>query len=209
METNTVTIDDCKYIYDGNVIWFSQLQIASIFNKSVKTINSHIKEIFKCGKYKTTRFELSKLEGSRVVRRNVLHYDFNYVYSIGIKTREYDKLAKLISNLKKLGFKCEEVSVTPVKERNFVELISTSLEGICTFTLQYPIDGYKIDLFIEQLNLAIEYDEIHHLKPKYKKLDEHRQNKIEKAGIQFIRVKEGKEYEGLNKIIKYLMKHYK
>lgn len=58
------------------------------------------------------------------------------------------------------------------------------------YILQYPVDNYRIDLYIPQYNLAIEIDEEEH---KYKKdYDSKRQNYIEnKIHCTFVRINEG------------------
>lgn len=58
------------------------------------------------------------------------------------------------------------------------------------YILQFPVDNYRIDLYIPKFNLAIEIDEEEH---KYKKdYDKIRQKYIEKQiHCQFIRINEG------------------
>lgn len=68
------------------------------------------------------------------------------------------------------------------------------------------MDKYIVDFYIPQLELVIEYDEKHH--KKQIKDDKIRQEYIEeKLGVQFIRVNEGKELQGLNQVIKLLLKN--
>jgi len=71
------------------------------------------------------------------------------------------------------------------------------------------VDGYRIDIYIPEFNLAIEYDEIkgHHT---YEQDDDIiRQKYIEnKLGCTFIRISETLTLEeGINKILKYIMKN--
>ena len=53
---------------------------------------------------------------------------------------------------------------------------------------QYKVKSYRIDYYIESVNIAIEYDEADHINYSYKK-HEGRQKEIEKElGCRFIRV---------------------
>jgi transposase len=61
----------------------------------------------------------------------------------------------------------------------------------------------RIDFFIPDLNLAIEYDEKHHKSENNRELDELREKLIiEKIHCQFIRISENREYEGIEKVCK-------
>lgn len=54
---------------------------------------------------------------------------------------------------------------------------------------QYPIDKYRIDFYIPEYNLAIEYDECHHYNKTNQQKDKDRENYIQdKIGCTFIRV---------------------
>lgn len=97
--------------------------------------------------------------------------------------------------------------IVPIKERRFREMLNNSLEGIVDIYKQYKVDNYIVDFYIPQLvELVIEYDEKHN--EKQIKDDKIRQEYIEKKlGVQFIRVNEGKELQGLNQVIKLLFKN--
>jgi very-short-patch-repair endonuclease len=90
------------------------------------------------------------------------------------------------------------------KEIIFEQLINIALKDITIIKSQYFIDKYFIDFYIEEYNLAIEYDENYH--KKQEKKDEKREREIKDLiGCTFIRVKEGFEHEGLNEIIKAIL----
>jgi len=94
------------------------------------------------------------------------------------------------------------------KEILFRNSIKNCLKEICTINFQHYVDGYKIDIYIPEFNLAIEYDEIgsNHT---YKQDDDIiRQKYIEnKLGCTFIRISETLTLEeGINIILKYIMK---
>lgn len=71
-----------------------------------------------------------------------------------------------------------------------------------SYILQYPVDNYKIDLYIPEYSIAIEIDEEAH---RYKKdYDKIRQNYIEnQIHCKFIRVNEG---ESCGSVIARLVK---
>lgn len=78
---------------------------------------------------------------------------------------------------------------------------------ITHFEEQYRVGKYRIDLFCTELSLAVEYDEGHHRKDRNLNLDLKRERVIKGLikGVIFIRVVEGEEYQGLNKIIKFIL----
>lgn len=76
------------------------------------------------------------------------------------------------------------------KETEFFLELSQSLKGFkedLTLCRQYSVLEYKIDGYIQELNLAIEYDESYHIYTE--KEDNIRQNQIEKAlNCRFLRL---------------------
>ena len=76
------------------------------------------------------------------------------------------------------------------KEIEFLDILETQLKaiGICNFERQYQVLHYRLDLYIHELNIAIEYDENEHKHYNYEQ-HELRQKQIEKElGCKFIRV---------------------
>jgi len=77
--------------------------------------------------------------------------------------------------------------------------------GLTKVIEQYNINGFKIDFFMPEFNLAIEYDELDSHKYKSKN-DEERQLEIEELlSCSFIRIKEGEEMEGIKSIISFII----
>ncbi len=73
-------------------------------------------------------------------------------------------------------------------EFSFEEDIVNKLFSNYKILRQYNVDGYKIDWYIPELNLAIEFDENHHQRQEI--LDRERQKYIEKKiGCKFLRYK--------------------
>lgn len=96
---------------------------------------------------------------------------------------------KLIDLFQSLGF-FKEISFKTRGEVEFSEALQKSLEyNRYTVINQYAVIGYKIDMFIPEINVAIEYDEKAH---KYQKeSDAKRENEIKDLiGCEFIRIDE-------------------
>ena len=100
-------------------------------------------------------------------------------------------------------------------ERNFGEDDFYSM--LCDFlpnteiTRQYSIAGYKVDFYIDECHLIIEYDEHHHSIESIKSGDDEREAAIKKYVMDeyddvqhIIRVKHGLEVCGLSKIAGYI-----
>ena len=72
-----------------DTIWLSQKQISKLFDKDVRTINEHIKAIYKeeeLDEKSTIRnFRIVQKEGNREVTRNISHYDLDMIISVGYK----------------------------------------------------------------------------------------------------------------------------
>jgi len=198
--------EEC-FILENDTIWFSQIQIASIFNKGISTINEHIKAIEVSKSDSVKKFKVAQLEGTRSIKRDKFHYDLEFVYSLGIKAREYEATTALLKLCNAVGVELDSVKVLPVKEQVFCNLVKESLDGVAHFEEQYRVGKYRLDLFCSELSLAIEYDEKHHGKSKNLDSDIKREQIVKGLikGVTFIRVAEGEEYQGLNKIIKFIL----
>ena len=80
---------ELKTSIDSETIWLTQKQIAELFDKDVRTINDHIKAIYKeeeLVENSTIRnFRIVQKEGNREVARDVLHYNLDVIISIGYR----------------------------------------------------------------------------------------------------------------------------
>ena len=70
-------------------IWATQSQIADAFTVDVRTINEHIKNIYRTNELseKSTirNFRIVQREGKRVVERDVKHYNLDVILSVGYR----------------------------------------------------------------------------------------------------------------------------
>lgn len=75
---------------DGTV-WLSQREIAELFDKDVRTVNEHIRNVFaegECEAEATVRkFRIVQTEGSREVGREVDTYNLDVILSVGYRVR--------------------------------------------------------------------------------------------------------------------------
>ena len=80
---------ELKVSLDNDTIWLTQKQIAELFDKDVRTINDHIKKIYKDEELyedpTIRKFRIVQKEGSREVSRDVNHYNLDVVISVGYK----------------------------------------------------------------------------------------------------------------------------
>ena len=80
---------ELKTSIDSETIWLTQKQIAELFDKDVRTINDHIKAIYKeeeLVENSTIRnFRIVQKEGNREVARDILHYNLDVIISIGYR----------------------------------------------------------------------------------------------------------------------------
>jgi len=74
---------------EEETIWLTQKQIAILFDKDVRTINEHIKFIYKEDELQQDstirKFRIVQKEGKREVAREVNHYNLDMILSIGYR----------------------------------------------------------------------------------------------------------------------------
>jgi hypothetical protein len=70
-------------------VWLTQKQMALLFDKSVQTINEHIKKIYKEGELQENstirKFRIVQKEGKREVEREVDFYNLDVIISVGYR----------------------------------------------------------------------------------------------------------------------------
>ena len=126
--------------------------------------------------------------------------------AIAFRARRFEDFNSLCSLGRQHGLKMPEVRLDNTKERAFEVLLTGALEGITTVRRQVQIGRYRVDFVLPELQLAVEYDELHHLAPSRVRADEVRQREIvQRSGLLFLRVGEGQEVSGLNQILRRLV----
>ncbi|MBN1005455.1 RhuM family protein [Amphritea pacifica] len=80
---------EIKLDLDSETLWLTQRQMAEVFEKDVRTVNEHLKNIYEeqeLTKDSTIRkFRIVQLEGSRKVSREVDHYNLDAILSVGYR----------------------------------------------------------------------------------------------------------------------------
>ena len=70
-------------------LWLSQKQMAALFDKDVRTINEHLKNIYKERELVDTatirKFQVVQTEGKREVSREIEHYNLDAIISVGYR----------------------------------------------------------------------------------------------------------------------------
>ncbi len=73
----------------NETIWLTQKQIALLFEKDTRTVNEHIKAIYKEKELlqdaTIRKFRIVQKEGKRKVSRDVLHYNLDVIISVGYR----------------------------------------------------------------------------------------------------------------------------
>ena len=111
------------------------------------------------------------------------------------RTKNKDEKNKIKNNLVKNGLLKDVLVLEDTKEQGFIQLLLEVLEPLgFTISRQYPVLRYRIDAYIHDLNIAIEYDENGHAGYSYES-HELRQKEIENyLGCKFIRVTDDKNH---------------
>ena len=74
---------------EQDTLWLSQAQLAELFDKDVRTVNEHIRNVFAEGELDreatTRKFRIVRQEGSRQVAREIEHHDLDVAISVGYR----------------------------------------------------------------------------------------------------------------------------
>lgn len=80
---------ECRF--DGETVWLTQVLMAELFQKDVRTVNEHLQNIFAEGELDpaaTIRsFRIVRREGSREVARPIEHYRLEAILAVGYRVR--------------------------------------------------------------------------------------------------------------------------
>lgn len=158
----------------GDTVWLSQLEMATLFQKDVRTINEHVKNIYKeaeLSQNQTIRkFRIVQSEGSKQVERLVNFYNLDVVISVGyrVKSRRGTEFRIWATNrLRDYLVKGYAINEKRLKEEHDVkmkELEKTA--GLFQSVLESKrADGYEKDL----LKIITDYAHTWALLNKYDK----------------------------------------
>lgn len=75
--------------YEDENIWLTQKMMATLYDVDVRTISDHIKKVFDDSELEEAatirKFRIVQQEGSRLVRREVNHYNLQMIIAVGFK----------------------------------------------------------------------------------------------------------------------------
>jgi hypothetical protein len=76
---------------ENETVWLSQKLMAELFQKDVRTINEHIKNIYSEGELEPEatirKFRIVRMEGRRQVARQVDFYNLDMIISVGYRVK--------------------------------------------------------------------------------------------------------------------------
>ena len=76
---------------EGETVWLSQRVMADLFQKDVRTISEHIRNVYEEGELQEAatlrKFRTVQTEGSRQVEREVDHYSLDVIISVGYRVK--------------------------------------------------------------------------------------------------------------------------
>lgn len=80
---------ECRFV--AETLWLSQALMAELFQKDVRTINEHLRNIFEEGEVDPgatiRKFRIVRPEGSRQVAREIEHYSLDAILAVGYRVR--------------------------------------------------------------------------------------------------------------------------
>jgi len=80
---------ECRFA--DETLWLSQALIAELFQKDVRTINEHLRNVFEEGELEAGRtirkFRMVRREGARDVVREIEHYNLDAILAVGYRVR--------------------------------------------------------------------------------------------------------------------------
>ncbi|MDP2869517.1 virulence RhuM family protein [Methyloversatilis sp.] len=80
---------ECRFTAD--TLWLTQALMAELFQKDVRTINEHLRNIYDEGELVSEatirKFRIVRSEGSREVSRNIDHYSLDAILAVGYRVR--------------------------------------------------------------------------------------------------------------------------
>jgi hypothetical protein len=80
---------ECRFV--DETLWLSQLLIAELFQKDVRTVSEHLQNIYAEGELEPDRtirkFRIVRREGPRDVEREIEHYSLDAILAVGYRVR--------------------------------------------------------------------------------------------------------------------------
>ena len=158
---------------DQDTVWLTQKQMAELFNKDVKTINEHIRNIYKdreLDKKRTIwKSQIVQTEGKRAVKRIIELFNLDVIISVGYRVKSQQGVKFRIWATHKLrnylvkGFAIDEKRLLET-ENKFKEL-QTAVEFLKQKSEHELLSGQEKEI----LNLLSDYSKTLSLLEQYDK----------------------------------------
>ena len=197
MENNIITktndmFGELKIVMIDNDPWFVGKDVAEKlgYSNASKAVIKHVDDEDKIKEMivHSVNGYIVKTQTTLINKRGVC----SLISKSKTKSKEYKDSFKnwLVSE----GLIEDSFCITSRKEIEFLDMLEKVLKPFGYKTIrQYSVLDYRVDLYIEDLNISVEYDENNH---KYYSYEEHegRQSLIEKElGCKFIRLSDKKD----------------
>ncbi len=146
---------------ENETIWLTQKQIALLFEKDVRTINEHIKSIYKDKELDENatirKFRIVQKEGKREVSREVNHYNLDMILSVGyrVNSKKATKFRQWATKVLKEyifnGYAINREKITQLRLLNLEKDVEFIKSHIKNNTLEYKqgifSDGQIFDAY--------------------------------------------------------------
>lgn len=151
---------------DKDTVWLNRNQLATLFDRDIKTIGKHLTNVFKEGELSkeatVAKYATVQKEGDRDVTRDVEHYNLDVIISVGYRVKSQrgtqfriwansilkDYLVKGYAiNQKRLEQKEQEVQVL----KSGIQILSRAIE-------EKTEDNQWLKVFAKGLSLLDDYD---------------------------------------------------
>ncbi len=133
--------NDGKISFNVNVfeetVWLTQKQMAELFDTSVQNVGQHVKLIYKDEELNQNRtiknFFIVQIEGSRLVKREVEHYNLDMIISVGyrVQSKRATQFRIWASSVLKQyllnGYAINEARIIAIEEK--IDNLSTELRA--------------------------------------------------------------------------------
>lgn len=154
--------------FDQETIWLSQLQMADLFSKDVRTINEHVKTVYKTGELEQDqtirKFRIVRREGKRQVKRTIDYYNLDMIISVGYRVNskrgtQFRQWAT--QRLKDYLIQGYAINEKRLAERQMqVDVLKTGIRILSKMVEKQATeeDGETLRLFAKGLDLLDDYD---------------------------------------------------
>lgn len=198
-------------IFEGNNVEVIELEERVLFNAKnvaevldIKNINDNLRKMNNNQVIRLTNSKVKDMDFRKLANRGENFLTKNGIYRLISASNKitYERKVELLN-----FFEIEEI--VPLFERKECIFIEQLEEFLSEYNLkgvkQYSVLNYRIDYYIPELKLAIEYDENNHNSYSYE-AQEGRQKQIEKElGCKFVRLSDNcSDLKNMAKVSKYI-----